>query len=281
MLLNNNIQINKIDKSLSDNQNISINEKKNNNTQLNKIKDKFQENKENNNINNNKKENSLDFYALGKVANQHKYISNIKPNKAFRSTSNDLLNRNIFSINSPKYDDLKKNKNNSILSEQNIKENNYLNPLEVFNTYKKYSIPSNVSNIETYNISKKKIFNKSNIPLIKKGLQITYTNFIDCKKKILTEKYSRNNKIEPINEKNLTRIKTESNYKLNKKNNEIKAKYGFDNKKNINYNNINKPIIQYIDPIDHTKKELKGNSFYFDKNNKQFLRHKNWWIPEK
>ena len=29
------------------------------------------------------------------------------------------------------------------------------------------------------------------------------------------------------------------------------------------------------------KKELKGNCLYYDKNNQQFLRHKNWWIPDK
>ena len=90
-------------------------------------------------------------------------ISNYNPNKAFRSTSNDLIDRNIFYLNSAHYNNLikNKNKNYSILSEQNIKENNYLNPLEVFKIYKKYSLPSNVVILETYNISKIKYYPKA------------------------------------------------------------------------------------------------------------------------
>ena len=76
-------------------------------------------------------------------------------------------------------------------------------------------------------------------------------------------------------------MKTENNYKINNKSNEIKSKNGFDNNNNSYENSINKPKIKYINPIDYTKKDLKGNTFYFDKNNQQFLRHKNWWKVEK
>ena len=72
-------------------------------------------------------------------------------------------------------------------------------------------------------------------------------------------------------------MKTENNYKINNKSNEIKSKNGFDNNNNSYDNSINKPKIKYI----NTKKELKGNTLYFDKNNQQFLRHKNWWKVEK
>ena len=82
-------------------------------------------------------------------------------------------------------------------------------------------------------------------------------------------------------------MKTETNYKLNNKSNEIiKSKYGFDNNDNNNNydnksNSISKPAIKYINPIDYSKKQLKSNTLYFDKNNQQFLRHKNWWKVEK
>ena len=258
---------------------------------LNKINKSYTENEENNNIDNKKKQiHPLDFYTLGKVCDPPQYISNYNPNKGFRSTSNDLINRNLFSLNSSKYDNLKKNKNLSILTEQNIKENNYLNPLEVYKTYKKPSLPSNVINIETYNIAKEKIFTKSNISLIKKGLQLTHNNFINIKNTLLTENSSKNiNKamIDKVNNKNLVRMKTENNYKLKNKSNEIKSKYGFDNNDNKNNNtyennsnSISKPAIKYINPIDYSKKQLKANTLYFDKNNQQFLRHKNWWKVE-
>ena len=257
---------------------------------MNKVIQSLTETEEKNNINNIKKQiHPLDFYTLGKVDNPPKYISNYNPNKGFRSTSNDLINRNLFSLNSSKYDNLIKNKNFSVLSEQNINENNYLNPLEVFKAYKKPSLPSNAINIETYNIAKEKIFTKSSISLIKKGLQLTHTNFINCKNKLLTENSSRNiNKttIDKINNKNLVRMKTET--KINNKSNEIKSKYGFDNENNNDknnydnqYNSISKPTIKYINPIDYSKKQLKANTLYFDKNNQQFLRHKNWWKVEK
>ena len=132
---------------------------KNKNNALNNINNQFKEN--NNNKNNKNIIHSLVFYVLWKVNNPPKYISSFNPNKAFRSTSNDLIDRNIFYLNSAHYNNLIKKKNYSILSEQNIKENNYLNPLEVFKIYKKYSLPSNVVILETYNISKIKYYPKA------------------------------------------------------------------------------------------------------------------------
>ena len=236
---------------------------------------------ENKNINNNDQEHPLDFYALGKVKNCPKYIPNFSPNRAFYSTSNDLITRNIFSLNTKKYDNLKNNKNFSALSQQNIDENNYLKPLEIFKTYKKSNLPSNAINTATYNIAKEKIFTKSNISLIKKGNNLTFNTFMDYKKNAILNLKRNNNKSandEKIKEKNLQRINTESNYNYINKNREIKKKYGFSHD---NFTEFNKPIIQYINPIDYSKQKLKNNTFYFDKNNQQFLKHKNWWIPDK
>ena len=60
-------------------------------------------------------------------------------------------------------------------------------------------------------------------------------------------------------------------------------KNDFDEKSSNNSlnNGRTKHFIKYKNPIDNSKKNLKANFLYFDKNNQQFLRHKNWWIPDK
>jgi hypothetical protein len=289
MISRNNTERNNFIRSLTEDKEI------NNRTNLDNCNTQLKNTKKNskalnNNISRNKINDThpLDFYALGKVHDPPHYTSNLYPNNAFRSTSNDIISRNVFSLNTSKYDNLKAKKTNSGLSLQNIDENNYLKPIEVFKTYNKYSLPSNAVNMGTYNIAKEKIFTKSNISLIKKGMNITYSNFIDYKNKLLTENTPRNNNRtlkDKLTDKNLQRIKTENNYKLkNKSNDEIENKYKLEdiNNKNEYINNkMNKPKIKYINPNDYSKKELSRNCFYFDKNNKQFMRHKNWWKPDK
>ena len=255
-------------------------------SQIKEIKKEFKENK------NPKKDiHPLDFYALGKVHDPPIYTSTFCHNKGFRSTSNDLITRNLFSLNTNQFDNLKKNKFNSTLSQQNIKENNYLKPLDVYNTYQKYSIPSNVVNTETYNIAKEKLFTKSSLSSIKKGVRLSHSNFVDYKKQLMTENISMN---KTMKDKCIERKRTESeNRKKGNRSNEINNRLDSlesieKNKKNNSINNgssnndilggITKPPIKYINPIDFTKKDLKSNMLYFDKNNQQFLRHKNWWI---
>ena len=99
----NNIPIDKSTNSLIENNNSIQNENKKN-SPINQIKNEFGEN---NNIENKiNKIHPLDFYTLGKICDPPQYISNYKPNKGFRNASNDLLNRNVFSLNSSKYDNL-------------------------------------------------------------------------------------------------------------------------------------------------------------------------------
>ena len=282
MSSNNNIESDKspkekVEKKVEENNQLS---------QIKEIKKEFKENK------NPKKDiHPLDFYALGKVHDPPIYTSTFCHNKGFRSTSNDLITRNLFSLNTTQFDNLKKNKFNSTLSQQNIKENNYLRPLDVYNTYQKYSIPSNVINKETYNIAKEKLFTKSCVSSIRKGIRLSLSNYIDYKKQLMTENISMN---KTMKDKCIERKRTESeNRKKGNRSNEINNRLDSlesieKNKKNNSINNgssnndilggITKPPIKYINPIDFTKKDLKSNMLYFDKNNQQFLRHKNWWI---
>ena len=276
-----------ITKSLTDDKELN-NKVNKDNSEINNIKNNAQDiNIIKSNSNNSMRIHPLDFYTLGKVHDPPIYTSKFCSNNAFQSTSNDLLTRNMFSVNSYKYDNLRNNKNNAKLSQQNIDENNYLKPLEIFKAYKKYSLGSNVVNKETYNISKEKLFAKSNLSSIKKGLNITYNEFMNYKNRLLTENSAKNiyNTFkDKIKDKNLQRTKTQTNYKLNNKSDVITNKLVLDNINNINNindNKVNKPRIKYVNPNDFTKKQLTSNFFYFDKNNKQFMRHKNWWIPDK
>ena len=75
----------------------------------------------------------------------------------------------------------------------------------------KYSLPSNVINTETYNISKEKIFSKSDISTIRKGMHISQSNFMSYKKQLLTEiSDSKNNLNISMKDKGIERKKTES-----------------------------------------------------------------------
>lgn len=273
-----------ITKSLTEDKELNIKSNKDN-SEINNIKNNVKDNNIiKSNSNNNIKIHPLVFYTLGKVHDPPIYTSKFCANNGFQSTSNDLLTRNMLSVNSYKYDNLKNNKNDAKLSQQNIDENNYLKPLEIFKTYKKYSLGSNVVNKETYNISKEKLFAKSDVSSIKKGLNITYNEFMKCKNRLLTENSASNiykTFKDKIKDKNLQRAKTKTNYKLNNKSDVITNKLVLDNISNINDNKVNKPRIKYVNPNDYTKKQLTSNFFYFDKNNKQFMRHKNWWIPDK
>ncbi len=79
----------------------------------------------------------------------------------------------------------------------------------MYKTYQKYNLPSNVVNKETYNIEKEKIFVKSNVSSIKKGMNMTYSNFMNYKRQLLTENNPKNaNKTmkDVINENNLQRM---------------------------------------------------------------------------
>lgn len=154
----------------------------------------------------------------------------------------------------------KKARNNSVLSEQDIKNNNYLSPLDAYKSFQNYSIPKNVTNTETYNIAKEKLFAKDINSSLKKGKLITKKEFIENKKnfskKICKTERSENKKVN-----RLENLKTENNINI------------IDKEK--------KPMLEFKDPNDYTKTKLDSRFLYFDKNNNQFLRHKNWWSVDK
>ena len=194
----------------------------------------------------------LDFYTMGKVSNMKAYSTAYNWNRGFQSTSNDILHRNELSINTSEYNSSNINKKISTIKDQNISENNYMEPLKAYKNLAKYNIPSYGINTETYNIMKEKLFYKDMKSSITKGKLITKKDFT-------------------LEKENL--IKSKNN---NKENNKISAK----SQKVISNKELpktkNTTGLQYIDPNDYTKQQLKPNYLYFDKNRNQMLKNRKW-----
>ena len=249
--------------------------------------------KKNNNLSNDKNKNninfrSIEFYALGKVNNYKKINHFIPNNNGFRSTSNNLLKRNYFSINNRIFDDLKdKNpKKQATIYEQNIDENNYLTPLNVFNSFQRYDLPSNVVNQETYNIAKEKLFAKDIFSTIKKGNHISRNDFVSQKQNLLGTADTKDNKFltpnnnRSINDDNIKEFKRYNSCinimeeNREKKYNEINKEKNND-KKLINSSSSRAFVPK--NPKDFTKEILANTIIHFDKNHTNIVRDRNWW----
>ena len=180
------------------------------------------------------------------------------------------MKRNLFSIHTSLYDELRKKKDYSTINNQIIEDNDYLNPIKIYKSFHKYNVPNNCINGETYNLAKKKMYSKDIISNIRKGLFITKKDFIEQKQKALNQKISKS-------------------IDLKEKRQDLQLKHSIDNtkiekneylNKTINTERINNKFI-FKDPNDHTKEELKSKDYKFDRNNKMFIKHKNWWKPDK
>ena len=249
--------------------------------------------KKNNNLSNDKNKNninfrSIEFYALGKVNNYKKINHFIPNNNGFRSTSNNLLKRNYFSINNRIFDDLKDRnpKKQATIYEQNIDENNYLTPLNVFNSFQRYDLPSNVVNQETYNIAKEKLFAKDIFSTIKKGNHISRNDFVSQKQNLLGTADTKDNKFltpnnnRSINDDNIKEFKRYNSCinimeeNREKKYNEINKEKNND-KKLINSSSSRAFVPK--NPKDFTKEILANTIIHFDKNHTNIVRDRNWW----
>ena len=275
---NNDININNID--ISKPQSMKLNS-----TLLKDIKN-------NNNVYNDKIDKninlySLDFYALGKVHNYQKINKFTQPNNGFQSTSNNLLKRNYFSVNNRHFDDLKNRypKKQATIYEQNIKENNYLTPINIFNSLYRYDLPSNVVNQETYNIAKEKLFAKDIFSTIRKGEHLSRNDYISEKNSLMNIKDTQllTQKNRTINDVNTRQIKR-YNSCLNIKDDIFNNKENNNDSLNKEKNDINK--LQHSlstkafipkNPKDFSKEELKNTVTHFDKNYTRIVRDRNWW----
>ena len=199
----------------------------------------------------------LVFYALGKVKNQNKSLNNsnisLYRSQGFRSSSNDMIKRNVLSMNSTCFDDMKKkSKEYSTIKKQILEDNDYLNPLKIYKSFHKYDVHNNCINQETYNLAKKKYYSRDRISNIKTGLYLTRKQFNEQKKNLLQ------------NNTNYKTLNTDINNDLNNNN-----------------KSDNSDKYYFKDPTDYSKEELKSKQWRFDRNYKMFIKHKNWWSNDK
>ncbi|MCQ2819772.1 MAG: hypothetical protein MJ252_21110 [archaeon] len=129
----------------------------------------------------------LDFYALGKSGPVNPPVSNFNANKGFRSTSNDIFDRNYFSIRNTEFANRTAHqfKEISLINSQNVPENNYLEPLNAIDARKKFDLPTHMVNKETYNIAKEKLFARDKSSQMKNGQRISVTEFNESKYKTI------------------------------------------------------------------------------------------------
>jgi hypothetical protein len=103
---------------------------------------------------------NIDFYALG-VSPQNVQIPKMTFYNAFKDHSNDLLNRNRLSLNSNNLENLRNtHKSQSILLNAKTDTNNYMDPIGIFKSTNNYNISNNMVNMETYRLTKDKLFAK-------------------------------------------------------------------------------------------------------------------------
>lgn len=233
----------------------------------------------------------LDFYALGK-AEPLPEINNPKNNYSFRSSSNNLLIRNYYSINCSKLENLKEKKTKKLATvfHQDIDNNDYLEPFKPFKSNHRYDIPSNSINKGMYNLTKKKLYIEGQESKVNKGKQITKIDFLHKKQKLIDINYK---KIYPSTERNssikikfIDKIKEFTN-PLNIKEKKIEEKENnCDNLVLSKFKNtklsqsLSSNVFKPIYPFNSQIEKLKKIDIHFKRNNNKTIRSRNWWKVE-
>lgn len=206
-------------------------------------------------FNKNTKFHPLEFYALGKIPKGTIYPT-LQWNKGIKSTSNNIIERNVLSINTKKFNQMYIYKNLSSLYQQNVTENNYLKPVKMYKTTEKYNLPKNATNFQMYKIMKEKYFSQDIQSSIARGKLVNKTEFIKEKENFGKKSENKLNKIEEIKDDKNQRNEC-NDIKKEKRN---KTTSGF----------------FFKDPNDYSKKLLKNNTFYFEQNNTQMIQPKKY-----
>ena len=138
-----------------------------------------------------------------------------------------------------------------------------MEPINIYKTYEKYKLPKYATNIGMYKLMREKYFSKDIHSPIKQGKCLSQKEFIKEKEKLA--------KAENINIENINSNRSKKSER-SKQNEEIKE---------ITKSSSHNTGLIYKDPNDYTKRELKNNTFYFDKNNNQMLQQKKWIFENK
>ena len=147
-----------------------------------------------NNINNVKDHPLLSYYK-SKLNDSLKEKYNHFPlyiENGLNNVPNDIVKRNIYSINTLYFNHLKKIKEFSIPKKKTKdEENDNFSSIKIYKSYNHKYIPDCCINMETYNLTKKKMYSRDRYSNIKTGLNITKKEFIEQKNKLLNRDLSK------------------------------------------------------------------------------------------
>ena len=247
----------------------------------------------------------IEFYSLGKldpnrkcidIPNNNFYKKRI-PKLNYNRSSHELFDRNILSVNNPYFDRFKEVKPKQKIPIPIKDENNYLNPLKSLQIRNEQNFEgqqhNNINSLEWFHLIKNKIYIVDHPSRIKKGSNISLNEFYQEKGFPKTEKNNNSRRGYDTNIGKSKSISYYFNIKRFKKDNEflINQKQPFQTEKeNVQIDNENnywrklrierelKNNTDNNDIKNPNEKKLKNNLYYFDKNNKNIIRHKNWWI---
>lgn len=247
----------------------------------------------------------IEFYSLGKldpnrkcidIPNNNFYKKRI-PKLNYNRSSHELFDRNILSVNNPYFDRFKEVKPKQKIPIPIKDENNYLNPLKSLQIRNEQNFEgqqhNNINSLEWFHLIKNKIYIVDHPSRIKKGNNISLNEFYQEKGFPKTEKNNNSRRGYDTNIGKSKSISYYFNIKRFKKDNEflINQKQPFQTEKeNVQIDNENnywrklrierelKNNTDNNDIKNPNEKKLKNNLYYFDKNNKNIIRHKNWWI---
>ena len=247
----------------------------------------------------------IEFYSLGKldpnrkcidIPNNNFYKKRI-PKLNYNRSSHELFDRNILSVNNPYFDRFKEVKPKQKIPIPIKDENNYLNPLKSLQIRNEQNFEgqqhNNINSLEWFYLIKNKIYIVDHPSRIKKGNNISLNEFYQEKGFPKTEKNNNSRRGYDTNIGKSKSISYYFNIKRFKKDNEflINQKQPFQTEKeNVQIDNENnywrklrierelKNNTDNNDIKNPNEKKLKNNLYYFDKNNKNIIRHKNWWI---
>ena len=247
----------------------------------------------------------IEFYSLGKldpnrkcidIPNNNFYKKRI-PKLNYNRSSHELFDRNILSVNNPYFDRFKEVKPKQKIPIPIKDENNYLNPLKSLQIRNEQNFEgqqhNNINSLEWFHLIKNKIYIVDHPSRIKKGNNISLNEFYQEKGFPKTEKNNNSRRGYDTNIGKSKSISYYFNIKRFKKDNEflINQKQPFQTEKeNVQIDNENnywrklrierelKNNTDNNDMKNPKEKKLKNNLYYFDKNNTNIIRHKNWWI---
>lgn len=249
----------------------------------------------------------IEFYSLGKVDPKRLDINicnnNIKkldPKLNYNHSSHELFKRNILSVNHPYFEKYKEVKPRYQLSSSDKNENNYLEPLSSIKVRnqqnKENQKKNNINSLQWLHVINKKVYISDKDSKIKKGNNITLSEFYKEKGNNNVKIYEKNKTkgldFHSVENGNINRIFSIKRFKINNEN-LLKEKDLFQKEREIaqidNDNNYwrklrkenslknNTCINNLTENKKYNEKKLKGNFLYFDKNLTKNIRHKNWW----